>query len=327
LRHALCAFRYLRHALCALLYALFTLVTLKLYINKKTLLKRYFKQMRSAYSLKVTLIVFCLIAFLGRLSSNLSAETLSSKEYTVGPEDVLDIRVWDNEDLNRTIEVSQVGTFTFPLIGKVHADGLSAFELENLIEKKLADGYIIAPQVTVDVKEYQSQKVFLLGEVKRPGSYVLKRKTHILELISKAGGFTDMAGRTIKIVRPKSPKQSGEQLSSGEEESEIITLDLDKFKADSAYDTFIVASGDHIYVNEVTRIFVIGEVERPGEYEWERGLTVRQVISLAGGPTQMAALKRTKIIRVINGKEQEIKVRMDDLITPDDIVKVPGRYF
>ncbi len=283
--------------------------------------------MRVAYSSKIILIIICLIGSLGMSSLSFSAENLSDKEYTVGPEDVLVIRVWDNEDLNRTVEVSLEGAFTFPLIGKVNANGFSVFELENLIEKRLADGYIIAPQVTVDVKEYQSQKVFLLGEVTSPGSYVLKRKTHILELISKAGGFTDMAGRTIKIVRPKSPKQSGEQLSSGEEESEIITLDLDKFKADSAYDAFFVASGDHIYVNPISRIYVTGEVARPGNFKWEINLTVRQAISLAGGPTQMAALKRTKIIRVKNGKEKEIKVRTDDLVKPDDIIKVPGRYF
>lgn len=283
--------------------------------------------MRNPSSIKITLKILYLIGFLGMSSLNLAAENLSGKEYTVGPEDVLVIGVWDNEDLKRTVEVSLEGTFTFPLIGKVNANGFSVFELENLIEKRLADGYIIAPQVTVDVKEYQSKKVFLLGEVKSPGSYVLKRRTHILELISEAGGFTDMAGRTIKIVRPKSPKQSGWQLSSGEEESEIITLDLGKFKADSTYDTFFIASGDHIYVNKVTRIFVSGEVQRPGDFKWESDLTVHQAISLAGGPTEKAALKRTKIVRVKNGKEKEIKVLMDDLVAPNDIIKVPGRYF
>ncbi len=148
-----------------------------------------------------------------------------------------------------------------------------------------------------------------------------------MELVSKAGGVTDKAGRTIKIVRPKSPKQSGGQLSLGEEESEIITLDLGKFKADSTYDTFFVTNGDHIYVDPVSRIFVIGEVERPGAFTWEKGLTVHQAISFAGGHTKLAALKRTKIIRVKNGKEEELKIHMDDLVKPNDIIKVPGRYF
>ena len=284
--------------------------------------------MRSTYS-NVTLLIFCLIVFWGGLSTNLFAENLSNKEYTIGPEDVLGIQVWDNKDLNRTVEVSQEGTFTFPLIGNVHADGLSIFELEDLIEKRLADGYILEPQVTVSINEYQNRKVFLLGEVERPGSYVLKRKTHILELISNAGGFTNKAGRTIKIVRPKSQKQSEGHVSPTEDkENEIITLDLSKFNANSAHDTFFVKSGDSIYVNPVPRIYVIGEVGNPGALEWEKSMTVRQAISLAGGHTQMAALKRTRIIRVNkNGKENEIKAHMDDLVRPDDIIKVSGRYF
>ena len=284
--------------------------------------------MSSTFSLRISLIIFCLIGFLVMSSLGIYAENLSIKEYTVGPGDILDIQVWDNEDLNRTVEVSWEGAFTFPLIGKVNADGFSVFELENLIEKRLADGYIIAPQVTVDVKEYQSQKVFVLGEVKNPGSYVLKRKTHILELISMAGGFADKAGRTIKIVRPKTLQHGREIISpSRNEENEVITLDMNKFKNDNTYETFFVASGDHIYVNLVKRIFVSGEVQRPGEFKWEKDLTVHQAISLAGGHTKLGALKRTIIIRVKNGKEEEYKVRMDDLVMPGDIIKVPGRYF
>ncbi len=285
--------------------------------------------MTGTSSLKIALIFFCLIKFLDISSFDLFAENTFGKEYIIGPEDVIKIQVWDNEDLNRTVEVSQDGSFTFPLIAKVRAAGLSVFELENLIKERLADGYIVAPQVTVVVEKYQSQKVFLLGEVKNPGSYVLKRNTHILELISMAGGFTDKAGRTIKITRLKSLKHnSGNVASSGDKETETITIDLGKYKADTAYDSFFVTKGDSIYVNPMPRIFVIGEVGRPGALKWESGLTVRKAISLAGGPKETAALKRTKIIRIKkNGKEKEIKVRMDDLAEPEDIIKVPSRYF
>lgn len=284
--------------------------------------------MNRTFSLKTTLKILCLIGFLGMSSLDLSAEDLLKKEYTVGPGDALVIQIWDNEDLDRTVEVSQEGSFTFPLIGKVSAEGLTVFELENLVRARLADGFISDPQVTIGMSAYQSRKVFLLGEVKRPGSYVLKRKTHILELISEAGGFTDEAGRMITIVRPRALKHS-RVLSSHKsgEENEIIKLDLGEFPADSASNNFYVASGDSIYVSKVSRVFVIGEVVRTGEFTWEDSLTVRQAISLAGGPTESAALRRTKIIRIKNGKEIEIKVKMDDLISPDDIIKIPGRYF
>ena len=284
--------------------------------------------MNRTFSLKTTLKILCLIGFLGMSSLDLSAEDLLKKEYTVGPDDMLVIQIWDNEDLNRTVEVSQEGSFTFPLIGKVSAEGLTVFELENLVRARLADGFISDPQVTIGMSKYQSRKVFLLGEVKSPGSYVLKRKTHILELISEAGGLTDEAERVIKIVGPRTLKHSrGFSSHKSDEENEIIELDLDELPADSASNIFYVASGDSIYVSKVSRVFIIGEVLRTGEFTWEDSLTVRQAISLAGGPTESAALRRTKIIRTKNGKEIEIKVKMDDLISPDDIIKVPGRYF
>ncbi len=284
--------------------------------------------MRKIYNLKVTLIIFCLTVFLVRPSLEVSAEELSKKEYTIGPEDVLDIKVWDNNDLNRTVEVSQKGSFTFSLIGKVHADGLSAFELEDLIEKKLANGYILAPQVTVSINQYQNRKVFLFGEVARPGSYFLKRKSHILELISQAGGFTDKAAKTIKIVRLRSLHQGNKSVSPLEnEENEVFTLDLNKYDYKNTQGTFTIVSGDHIYIEEELRFFIIGEVGRRGEFKWEKGMTVRLALSLAGGTTQLAAEKRTRIIRTKNGKGKTLKVNMDDLVMPDDIIKVPERHF
>jgi polysaccharide export outer membrane protein len=285
--------------------------------------------MNRTFSLKTTLKILCLIGFLGMSSLDLSAEDLLKKEYTVGPDDMLVIQIWDNENLNRTVEVSQEGPFTFPLIGKVSAEGFTVFELENLVRARLADGFISNPQVTISMSRYLNRKVFLLGEVKSPGSYVLKRKTHILELISEAGGFTDEAGRIIKIVRPRALKHSrGLSSHKSDEENEIIELDLDEFPDDSASNNFYVASGDSIYVSKVSRVFIIGEVLRTGEFKWESGLTIHQVISRAGGPNESAALNRTKIIRINkNGKEKKIRVRMDDLARPEDIIKVPGRYF
>ena len=298
--------------------------------------KRVFKQRKGSSSLKIAIIIFSFIGFLKVSSLDTYAENPSGKEYTIGPEDVINIQIWDNEDLNRTVEVSQDGSFTLHLIGKVNAAGLSVFELENLIKERLADGYIVAPQVTVTIGDYQSQKIFLLGEVNNPGSYVLKGPTHILELISMAGGFTDKSGRIIKIERLKALKHNkrrhnkrGDAAPRKDKKTETITLDLGKHNDDgAAYDSFFVANGDSIYVNPVPRIYVIGEVERPGEFKWESGLTIHQAISRAGGPSKSAAMNRINIIRIkTDGKEKKVRARMDDLARPEDIIKVPGRYF
>lgn len=277
---------------------------------------------------KILGVISGLIVFFCIGLACLSAKDISDKEYIIGPEDILEIQVWDNDDLNCITEVSLEGAFTFPLIGRVQAGGLSVSGLENLIEEKLADGYLISPHVNVSIKEYKSQTVSVLGAVKNPGSYALKRNTDILELISQAGGFTERAGQIITIVRPK-PAQLNEHIahSGREKENAIITLDISDFKASSAYDNFSVMNGDSIYVNLALRIFVTGEVKKAGEFPWEKGLTVRQAISLAGGHTEKASPRRVIITRMEDGKEKELKPKMDDLVIPGDIIKIPGRYF
>ena len=279
------------------------------------------------FPLKVILLSLCFITFFHISPLGLCAQDFND-EYRIGIDDILDIQVWDNKDLNCVVEVTKEGSFTFPLIGKVYTAGLSTFELENHIKTRLADGYLINPELSVTIKTYNNQKVFLLGEVKNPGNYILKNKTHILELISMAGGFTDAAGRIIKILRPMKLEQNKsvrKTIDPGK--NSIIMIDLGKYSDDIAFNMFYVASGDIIYVNEVPRIFVNGEVRKPGEFEWEADLTVRQAVSLAGGYTDKAALKRTTTIRLINGKEKEINTNMGDTVMPDDIIKVPGRYF
>lgn len=291
---------------------------LQITVRNKSISIQKEDKMANKYYLKIIPVYF-FIAFLNVAPLYIHAENfINNDNYSIGTDDVLDIIVWDNNDMGRSVEVSSKGTFTFPLIGKVHAKGLSIFELENYITERLADGYINDPQVSISVKKYDSQKVFLFGEVARPGSYVLKRKTHILELISKAGGFTDKSGRIIKIVRP-SRKSDGE--------SDIIEMNLGMFPDGGVSNDFYVINGDSIYIDKEQRIFIIGNVLKKGEFKWEKGLTIRTAISLAGGPKESAALKRTKIIRIVGGKEVKIDTRMDDLVKPDDIIEVPERYF
>jgi polysaccharide export outer membrane protein len=252
----------------------------------------------------------------------------SGKEYVVGSEDVLEIQVWGNDDLQRTVEISQEGAFTFPLIGKIHAAGLSVFELEQLLKKLLADGYLREPQVNVTVSKYMNQKIVVFGEVRKPGSYVIKGKTHIMEILSAAEGLTDRAGSIITIVRPQFFSQNNSLTASGDaKEHKIIEVDLDSITEGAADERFFILNGDSIYVSKAPRIFITGEVNKPGEYKWEKGLTVHRTVSLAGGPTKKGALNRVKVARTENGKEKIFKVDLDEIIMPDDIIQVPESYF
>ena len=248
--------------------------------------------------------------------------------YTIGPGDRLTIQVWDHADLTRTVEVAPDGTFSFPFIGKVQASDKTAFMIENILVEKLSDGYLVGPQVTVGVIEYNNKKVFLFGEVVRPGSYVLRSNMRLLELISDAGGFTTNRGSMCTVVR--SPNGNADAKPIAIEDAtghEIISVNLTQLTKGDPGENIRIAPNDSIYISAAERIFVTGEVKRPGEIEYREGMTVRQAISLAGGGTPKAAIGRIRIVRMDKGKETEIKPSPGDPIFPNDILKVPESYF
>jgi len=178
-----------------------------------------------AYIIAVVLIGACIIGFT-------AAPAYSQEDYLIGPEDKLNILVWGHDDLHRELSVSLEGNISFPLIGMVRAVDKTTSQLEKHITERLADGYIVNPQVSVGVSTFSSQKFFLMGEIEKPGKYVM-----------------------------------------------------------------------------------------------EQGMNVLMAISMGGGLTPKAAPKRTKIIRVVDGKEAEIHVNMDTVINPGDTIIVPESFF
>jgi polysaccharide export outer membrane protein len=274
-------------------------------------------------------IVALLIAILSLLLIPVAgAQKSADKGYIVGPGDVLQIQVWENDDLNRNVEISRDGTFSFPLIGKVDVSNHSVDEVEKILTDKLADGYLVAPQVEVTVSQYNHKKVFLFGEVAKPGSYPLRHDIRLLELISEAGGFTENRGETGLIIRPKKGDQTTAPVSIEDAKAnEIITVDLKGLTSGQIKQNIKLLPGDSIYINTVDHIFVTGEVRNPGNVKWLNGMTVRQAISMAGGGTPGAAVDRTTVVRLKKGREVEVKPKLSDPIYPNDIIKVPESYF
>ncbi len=256
------------------------------------------------------------------------AMSQDGKEYKVGPGDILRIEIWDHDDLNRDIEISQDGSFSFPFIESFDASNRSVHEIETLLTQKLGDGYIVAPQIVVSVVEYNNKKVFLFGEVQRPGTYPLRKDVRLLELISEAGGFTGDRGASCHIVRSEKNDRNSEPVSLEEAAAhEIITIDLNQLTSGQLKDNIEIFPGDSIYINTVDRVFVTGEVRNPGEIRWLDGMTVLQAISSAGGGSPTAAVNRTMIVRLKEGKEVQIKPSLSDAVLPNDIIKVPESYF
>ena len=122
-------------------------------------------------------------------------------DYKIGPEDVLDIAVWNNTAISRAVPVRPDGKISLPLLNDVQAAGLSAMQLRDILAKKLAE-YVPAPEVSVIVREVHSFKVSVVGEVKRPGRHELKSRATVLDVLAMAEGLGEFAARgRIVILR------------------------------------------------------------------------------------------------------------------------------
>ena len=249
-------------------------------------------------------------------------------DYLIGKEDILEIIVWGHDDLKRVAPVSLEGMISFPLIGEIRAEGISTVALEKVIAAKLGEGYIVNPQVTATVKEYKSQRVFVMGEVNQPGTYSVTRENNILFVLSQAGGPTKEAGEELVVIRPGRRVDRALTIEEAEKAKEqIIQANLRDVLAGDQKSKITIRDGDTVIVSKMPYFFVMGEVKTPGKYNLERGTTVLNAISIGGGLTPLAAPKRTKITREQDGKKVEIPTTMETLVLPGDTIVVPQSFF
>ena len=260
------------------------------------------------------------ILFLFLFTSIGSHEEPFCQEYNVGEGDILVIKVYDNEELDTTVRVGGDDIINMPLLGQVKVGGMDVSSIASYIEDLLADGYLLSPQVNVFVEEYRSKKVTILGQVNKPGLYELQGTISLLELISRASGLTEDAGGLITIKR---------QTLNAEDEKKVISVNIERLVEQGETSLNIaIQDGDSIYINKAGVFYVTGEVQRPGSYRHEDNPTVLKAFTLAGGMTDHAAPGRTRIIRIIDGKEVILKnVAMDEPVLPDDVIVVPETYF
>jgi polysaccharide biosynthesis/export protein len=232
---------------------------------------------------------------------------IHAQDYVLGSRDVLRITVYDHEDLETKVRISEDGKITFPLLGEIRAAGLTAQKLEQKITGLLANGYIIDPHVGVFVEEFRVV-VYVTGEVHKPGSYPYEEGMTVIKAVSLAGGLTEKAMREkFKVIR-KDP-------DGGESSVSVGMHDL-------------IRPNDVLDVPEKRFVYVTGEVKKPGSYLFDDQMTILKAITLAGGLTDKAAPGRTKVVRKQpDGEEMTLKASMEDGIEPEDIVVVPESFF
>lgn len=277
-------------------------------------------------------------------NEKLSGATTESQasESRIGPDDLLNITVFEAPEMNSTLRVSASGEISLQLLGAVHAAGLTPTELESVLQGLLRHTYIKDPHVGVFVQELQSHPVSVVGAVKMPGVFQIRGTKTVIEVLSMAQGLTDDAGDTVLIqhgAEYAEPGSSiGPQPTAPEKESEIEEINLKKLldSADSALNV-PVRPGDVVKVPRAGIVYVVGEVHKPGGFVLQNNenISVLQALALAEGPTHTSAVSRARIIRTdaATGKRTEIPMNLgkifsgkapDTFLQPKDIVFVPN---
>ncbi|MCI0412392.1 polysaccharide biosynthesis/export family protein [bacterium] len=249
------------------------------------------------------------------------------QDIVIGPEDLLEVAVFELPQFNTTARVQGDGTITMPLIGSIEVRGLKKKDVEQKIATALQEKYVNNANVSVNVKEYKSRQVSLLGEVKQPGAYYVMSQRTLLQLLSEAGGLSPNAGSKCYVFRPGSPK---------------IEINLRDLMINGNQELNIpIYPGDvvNVPVEMKITIYVFGAVRNPGAVQLSSAtpITLMSAIAAAGGPSESAKQSDIRIKRKNSvGAENVIKANLKDilkgkvediLLFEGDVVTVPESFF
>lgn len=272
--------------------------------------------------LREKVLMFSLLSTVFFISSGVNAANIENVGYHVGIDDILTIEVYDNKDISGKYTVGVDGSILFPLVKKISVAGQTTESIQKNITKLLAADYLYDPIVSVEVTEFRSKKVKIIGYVKNPGVYYLEGQAYLFEMLAKAGGIL---GKQEEVVRG----QHARVIRTNNKVKKIIDIDLYALiiKADAKQD-ILLQNGDVISIPTIgKKIHVVGEVKFPGTFIITNGMTVAKAIAIAHGVTNQGDIDGVTVRRVIDSKEVELDVTLDDELQPDDIVEVPLSFW
>jgi len=239
-------------------------------------------------------------------AGHLDAKHLEAKptinSYTLGPEDALNIRVQDMEEIGTApYAIDLRGDLILPRIGAVHAAGLTIEELEVLVCQRYRD-YLRNPIVSISVFEFHSQPVTIIGAVAAPGIHQVRGSRTLFELISESGGLRTDAGSNIIVTRRAEngplPLKGNTLDPSGNFYAAQVDIHA-VMDAHSPEDNIAIKANDVISVPKAEMVYVLGSVKKPGGYvlSEKSNFTVMEVLSMAEGLDKDAGGKKAKILR------------------------------
>lgn len=229
--------------------------------------------------------------------------------YVMGVGDVVEIAVLGREEFKPRVQIQVDGTVQLPYLHSVMASNLTVIQLRERVGKLLRDGgYYLDPVVSVTVVSFASRYVTVLGEFTSPGLVPVDRAYRVSEILARAGGAKVTAGDDLSLRR-----------STGEE----IVLPIVMLSRGGPEDDPLVQPGDKLFIAAAQNFYIYGQVNAPGSYKVERGMTVRMALARGGGLTERGSTKRLSVIR----KGQQIRVALDAPLQGDDTIVVGERFF
>ncbi|HKY02816.1 MAG TPA: polysaccharide export protein EpsE [Burkholderiales bacterium] len=253
------------------------------------------------------------------LGVTVAARAQESGEYRLGAGDAIKIMVYQHPDLTLETRVTESGTISYPLIGSVNIGGQTLEGAEKAIGAALSKGdFVRQPQVTVSLVQTHSNQVAVLGRTNRPGRYALETSTmRLTDVLAMAGGASDDGADIAVVTGVRAGKPFRKE------------IDVAALFAEGASESEVqVTGGDTIYVHRAPMFYIYGEVQRPGAYRVERGMTVMQGLAQGGGPTLRGSERSLRLYRrdKQNALQQVAPVK-DAPLQADDVLHVPEGWF
>jgi polysaccharide export outer membrane protein len=249
-----------------------------------------------------------------------------TESLTIGPGDLLHVKVLEAPELEQSARVTDAGTLTLILGGNVQVAGLTPPEAALALERVLVEGhYVLTPHVSVTTEQTATHNVTIMGQVRSPGSYPIGTPRPILDVLALAGGLTELANRKLTIQR-----------HATKERITFVVSNSANAALDGSVDVF---PGDTVIVSKADVVYILGDVNRPGGIAMvsnDSTLSALQALTLAGGTPPNAVPSHARLIRKqADGSHVEIPLQLsamqkgkepDKQLQPDDIVYVPFSY-
>jgi polysaccharide export outer membrane protein len=249
----------------------------------------------------------------------ISVHAVAAQEYLLAPGDILKITVFKNPDLSLDVRVSEAGSISYPLIGAVNVGGLTLPAAEHKIGQMLKDGnFVVNPQVNILLTTGFGDLVSVIGEVNTAGRYSLDAAGgHLSGMLAAAGGISATGGDVVIVSGMRGGKPFRKEV-------DIVKMSL----GGGAADDIELAGGDTLFVNRAPMFYIYGQVQKPGQFRLERGMTVLQALAAGGGVTGKGTQRGiVRHRRDASGKVKEESVNMDDDVQDKDVIYVKESLF